>query len=387
MKRARKPEKLSKKKGAEEKNKRSKKKRAEEKNKQPNNVEVVHDLSMEENIMAKLAEFDKKRAEEKSKRSNQEKRIEEIASKVEEQVAGDGMKKEKRTKKPEGIEVREMADNKVMREMADNEAGGMMKKNIVTWRLSQELLEYLRTKEVMGLLATEAPLPLWTNKVAGELFVDQRLQEEIAAEFQENREFDAHVLYQYRTKGYVEIEEEEVSDEEVDEEVSDKEDDAEADGILVGKKRARKPEKPSKKEKGAEEKSKRSNQEKRTEEKNKQPNKAEVVHGLTMEERINAELAEVEKNKKKRLLTLEVSQVHMEDYLFYEVLDYMVAKPMVTFRECNLWQIEGICDPYTDARYFASRRRSIETQANVLQQYRTNGSAVIQFEATDDEAE
>jgi len=137
--------------------------------------------------------------------------------------------------------------------------------------------------------------------------------------------------------------------------------------------------KASKKEKVAEEKSRRSNQEKRTsEEKIKQPNKVEGVSYLTMgdfvtknstmEGKINAELAEIEKNKKKRLLTVELSQAHMEDYLSYEVLDYMVANPMVTFRECNLWQIDVICDPYSDARYLASRRRSIETQANVLQQ-------------------
>ncbi|PAN31586.1 hypothetical protein PAHAL_5G429700 [Panicum hallii] len=427
------PEKPSKKeKGAEEKRKRSKKKRAEEKNKQPNKVEVAPNLSMEEKIMAKLAEFDKKMAEEKGKRSDQEKRIEEfdkkmaqekrefdkkmarekskrsdqekrmeemlmriekIASKIEEQVAGDGMKKEKmtkvkRAKKLEGVEVRE---NKVMREMADNEAGGLKKKKVVTWSLSQELLEYLRAKELMGLLASEASLPLWANKMTEELFPNPEdpnpedpdlkdeipLKERIAAEFQENREFDAHVLYQYRTEGYVEIEEE-VSDEEVDEEVSDKEHDVEADGILVGKK----PEKLSKKEKGAEEESKRSNQEKRTEEKNKVK-----MEFLTMEEEINAELAEEEK-KNKRLLTVELSQALMEHYLFHEVLDYMVAKPMVTFGECNFRQALGIYDdPYKGAKFYALRRRSIERNANVLQQYHTKGSAVLQFYATDDETE
>ncbi|PUZ57466.1 hypothetical protein GQ55_5G433700 [Panicum hallii var. hallii] len=412
------PEKPSKKeKGAEEKRKRSKKKRAEEKNKQPNKVEVAPDLSMEEKIMAKLAEFDKKMAEEKGKRSDQEKRIEEfdkkmarekskrsdqekrmeemlmriekIASKIEEQVAGDGMKKEKmtkvkRAKKLEGVEVRE---NKVMREMADNEAGGLKKKKVVTWSLSQELLEYLRAKEVMGLLASEASFPLWANKMTEELFPNPEdpnpedpdlkdeipLKERIAAEFQENREFDAHVLYQYRTEGYVEIDEE-VSDEEV----SDKEHDVEADGILVGKK----PEKLSKKEKGAEEESKRSNQEKRTEEKNKVK-----MEFLTMEEEINAELAEEEK-KNKRLLTVELSQALMEHYLFDEVFDYMVANPMVTFGECNFRQALGIYDdPYVGAKVYALRRRSIERHANVLQQYHTKGSAVLQFYATDDETE
>ncbi|PUZ75437.1 hypothetical protein GQ55_1G169300 [Panicum hallii var. hallii] len=393
------PEKPSKKeKGAEEKRKRSKKKRAEEKNKQPNKVEVAPDLSMEEKIMAKLAEFDKKMAEEKGKRSDQEKRIEEfdkkmaqekrefdkkmarekskrsdqekrmeemlmriekIASKIEEQVAGNGMKKEKmtkvkRAKKLEGVEVRE---NKVMREMADNEAGGLKKKKAN--KMTEELF----------------PNPEDPNPEDPDLKDEIPLKERIAAEFQENREFDAHVLYQYRTKGYVEIEEE-VSDEEVDEEVSDKEHDVEADGILVGKK----PEKLSKKEKGAEEESKRSNQEKRTEEKNK-------VEFLTMEEEINAELAE-EENKNKRLLTVELSQALMEHYLLHEVLDYMVAKPMVTFGECNFRQALGMYDdPYKGAKFYAFRRRSIERKANVLQQYHTKGSAVLQCYATDDETE
>ncbi|PVH39083.1 LOW QUALITY PROTEIN: hypothetical protein PAHAL_5G429400 [Panicum hallii] len=124
-----------------------------------------------------------KRSEEKKKKRSKKKkkRIEKFASKLGKQAAGE---QEKRTKKPT------MGDE-VMREMEDDSAagGGMTK-------LSQELLDYLRTKEVMGLLATEAPLPLWAFDL------DQRLKEEIAAEFQEKREFDAHVLYQYRTYGY-----------------------------------------------------------------------------------------------------------------------------------------------------------------------------------------
>lgn len=148
-------------------------------------------------------------------------------------------------------------------------------------------------------------------------------------------------------------------------------------GILVGKK----PEKLSKKEKGAEEESKRSNQEKRTEEKNKVK-----MEFLTMEEEINAELAEEEK-KNKRLLTVELSQALMEHYLLHEVSDYMVAKPMVTFAECNFRQALGIYDDHEGAKFYALRRRSIEHDASVLQQYHTKGSAVLQFYATDDETE
>ncbi|KAF8656340.1 hypothetical protein HU200_060721 [Digitaria exilis] len=82
-------------------------------------------------------------------------------------------------------------------------------------KLSQELVEYLRTKEVMGFIATETPRPFWPN-ITGELF-DHELREEIAAQFAENREFDAQVLYQYRTKGYAEIQEEVEVDDEVTE--------------------------------------------------------------------------------------------------------------------------------------------------------------------------
>ncbi|KAJ1257543.1 hypothetical protein BS78_10G004000 [Paspalum vaginatum] len=81
------------------------------------------------------------------------------------------------------------------------------RRKVVRWRLSQELLDYIRTREVMGFLAAEMPRQLRPNMTA-DLF-DPQLREDIAAEFVENKEFDAYVLYQYRTKGYAEVQEEE----------------------------------------------------------------------------------------------------------------------------------------------------------------------------------
>lgn len=80
---------------------------------------------------------------------------------------------------------------------------GAGKTKLVTWDLSKELIDYLLTKEIMGFLATDTPCPLWPN-MTGELFATQ-LKEEVVAQFKENREFEAYVLYQYRTTGYVEI--------------------------------------------------------------------------------------------------------------------------------------------------------------------------------------
>uniref|UniRef100_A0A0D3HF63 Uncharacterized protein n=1 Tax=Oryza barthii TaxID=65489 RepID=A0A0D3HF63_9ORYZ len=83
------------------------------------------------------------------------------------------------------------------------------KKKLVTVKLSDELMGYLRTKEVMAYLARETPRPLPIDPgVAQHMFVDQELRQEIAAQVHENREFDAFVLYQYRTKGYTEIQQE-----------------------------------------------------------------------------------------------------------------------------------------------------------------------------------
>lgn len=91
-------------------------------------------------------------------------------------MAGDGIKKEKRTKKPKGDEV--------IREMADDSGAGRMtrKRKMAAWTLSQILLKYRPTEELMGYPATE------------------KLKEEITPEFQEKREFD-------RTNGYAEIKE------------------------------------------------------------------------------------------------------------------------------------------------------------------------------------
>ncbi|RCV19666.1 hypothetical protein SETIT_3G403300v2 [Setaria italica] len=132
-----------------------------------------------------------------------------------------GPKKEERTKqhkrnlamKLNGDEALKLKGDEVMAKLmgaGSEQEGGKRRK---TLRLSQELLEYLRTKEVMGFIATEMPRPVWPN-ISGELF-DQKLKEEIAAQFKENREFDAYVLYQYRTKGYAEID---LTDDEEDEE-------------------------------------------------------------------------------------------------------------------------------------------------------------------------
>ncbi|CAN6352519.1 unnamed protein product [Urochloa humidicola] len=101
-----------------------------------------------------------------------------------------------KTKKPKGDEAMEML---VVDAASKEKCGERRKTKLVTWRLSRELLDYLRTKEVMGCIATETPRLLWPN-ITAELF-DQNLREEIAAQFEENREFDAYVLYQYRTKG------------------------------------------------------------------------------------------------------------------------------------------------------------------------------------------
>ena len=186
-------------------------------------------------------------------------------------------KEEKRTKKRKGDEV---MGNTTMAD--DNTACGMTK-------LSQELLDYLRTKEVMGFLATEAPLPLWANKMAGALFdFDQRLKEEIATEFQENREFDAHVLYQYRTMGYYAyaeiIKETETATEE-------------------------------------EENKRRPN--------NQQPNQVQEEG----EEQVmtETELAEKSKKKKKLLVRHEINQADMGLFLSAEIWSYVMSIGVFTF--------------------------------------------------------
>ncbi|KAG0512330.1 hypothetical protein BDA96_10G004000 [Sorghum bicolor] len=227
----------------------------------------------------------------KEERRRRRRRAEDkIAPKLEKQAASDGFilkKEEKRTKKRKGDEV---MGNTTMAD--DNTACGMTK-------LSQELLDYLRTKEVMGFLATEAPLPLWANKMAGALFdFDQRLKEEIATEFQENREFDAHIIKETETA----TEEEE---------------------------NKRRPN-------------------------NQQPNQVQEEG----EEQVMTETELAEKSKKKKLL------------------------------DCTIHEIEMSCDPSTEDRRLANRRRHIENQANLLRQYRINMDtryAVLQYEVTDDQ--
>ena len=157
-----------------------------------------------------------------------------------------------------------------------------------------------------------------------------------------------------------------------------------ADGAGIAKKRARKPEKSSKMGKGAEEKSKRSKK-KRAEEKNKQPNKVEVVKYVSKKEekQVMTELAE--KSKKKMLVRHEINQADMGPFLSEEIWSYVMSIDVFTFKDCTIHEIEMSCDPSTEDRRHANRRRRIENQANLLRQYRINGHAVIQYEITDDE--
>uniref|UniRef100_A0A0E0BC54 Uncharacterized protein n=1 Tax=Oryza glumipatula TaxID=40148 RepID=A0A0E0BC54_9ORYZ len=83
------------------------------------------------------------------------------------------------------------------------------KKKMVTVKLSDELMGYLRTKE------TPRPLPIDPG-VAQHMFVGQELGQEIAAQVHRNRGFDAFVLYQYRTQGYAEIQQEVTDDDDDD---------------------------------------------------------------------------------------------------------------------------------------------------------------------------
>ncbi|KAM3035385.1 hypothetical protein ACUV84_029175 [Puccinellia chinampoensis] len=103
-------------------------------------------------------------------------------------------------------EVKEMVVGAGSKEDGMVQPAGKGKK-LVKLGLSKELLEYIRTREVMGIIATETPRPSLVR--IPDVF-DGELKEQIAAEYKENREFDAYVLHQYRTKGYAEILYEEV---------------------------------------------------------------------------------------------------------------------------------------------------------------------------------
>ena len=105
---------------------------------------------------------------------------------------------------------------------------------------------------------------------------------------------------------------------------------------------------------------------------------------VSMEEQVMTELVEKSK-KKKELVTQEINQAEMGPYLSYEVWSYVMSIGVFTFKDCTINEIEMICDPSTEDIRFASRRRRIENQANLLRQYRTNGHVVLQYEVTDDE--
>uniref|UniRef100_A0A0D9XL02 Uncharacterized protein n=1 Tax=Leersia perrieri TaxID=77586 RepID=A0A0D9XL02_9ORYZ len=65
----------------------------------------------------------------------------------------------------------------------------------------------------MGYLACDGPPPLPIDpSIAQDLF-DPQLKKAIAAQVNKNREFDAFVLYQYRTQGFAEIQQEVTDDE------------------------------------------------------------------------------------------------------------------------------------------------------------------------------
>uniref|UniRef100_A0A0E0BC75 Alpha galactosidase A C-terminal domain-containing protein n=1 Tax=Oryza glumipatula TaxID=40148 RepID=A0A0E0BC75_9ORYZ len=129
--------------------------------------------------------------------------------------------KHKHKPKPDGAQAvlkEEEESNSKSKAPAEGEKK-RKKKKLVTVKLSDELMGYLRTKEVMAYLARETPRPLPIDPgVAQHMFVDQELRQEIAAQVHENREFDAFVLYQYRTKGYAEIQQEVTDDDDDDEE-------------------------------------------------------------------------------------------------------------------------------------------------------------------------
>ncbi|KAJ1276915.1 hypothetical protein BS78_05G253100 [Paspalum vaginatum] len=141
------------------------------------------------------------------------------SSKVELAEVDNRREKEEKKKKRKPAEE-EQAVRKSKRSKPDDEVVGLTlvdagsfgkrRKKVVRWMLSRKLLKYLRGREVMGHFAVGMP-PI--DPKIPRLFFDQQLREEIISEFEENKEFDAYVLFQYRTKGYAEIQEE-VSDNE-----------------------------------------------------------------------------------------------------------------------------------------------------------------------------
>ncbi|BAT11481.1 UPF0329 protein ECU05_1680/ECU11_0050 [Oryza sativa Japonica Group] len=187
--------------------------------------------------IGKLNSPEKKKEKEKRRRKHKpdeakEEMVVDAIPKEEENLKspekGSPKKKEKRRHKhkhkpkPDGTQAvlkEEEESNSKSKAPAEGEKK-RKKKKLVTVKLSDELMGYLRTKEVMAYLARETPRPLPIDPgVAQHMFVDQELRQEIAAQVHENREFDAFVLYQYRTKGYAEIQQEVTDDDDDDDEV------------------------------------------------------------------------------------------------------------------------------------------------------------------------
>ncbi|EEE51209.1 hypothetical protein OsJ_32028 [Oryza sativa Japonica Group] len=186
--------------------------------------------------IGKLNSPEKKKEKEKRRRKHKpdeakEEMVVDAIPKEEENLKspekGSPKKKEKRRHKhkhkpkPDGTQAvlkEEEESNSKSKAPAEGEKK-RKKKKLVTVKLSDELMGYLRTKEVMAYLARETPRPLPIDPgVAQHMFVDQELRQEIAAQVHENREFDAFVLYQYRTKGYAEIQQEVTDDDDDDDE-------------------------------------------------------------------------------------------------------------------------------------------------------------------------
>uniref|UniRef100_A0A0E0R0W7 Uncharacterized protein n=1 Tax=Oryza rufipogon TaxID=4529 RepID=A0A0E0R0W7_ORYRU len=186
--------------------------------------------------IGKLNSPEKKKEKEKRRRKHKpdevkEEMVVDAIPKEEENLKspekGSPKKKEKRRHKhkhkpkPDGAQAvlkEEEESNSKSKAPAEGEKK-RKKKKLVTVKLSDELMGYLRTKEVMPYLARETPRPLPIDPgVAQHMFVDQELRQEIAAQVHENREFDAFVLYQYRTKGYAEIQQEVTDDDDDDDE-------------------------------------------------------------------------------------------------------------------------------------------------------------------------
>ncbi|CAN6352523.1 unnamed protein product [Urochloa humidicola] len=75
------------------------------------------------------------------------------------------------------------------------------------------------------------------------------------------------------------------------------------------------------------------------------------------------------------------SPLPLEDVLIDELITYMVSEPLRVFEDDHFSDV--VFDTYLDARISASYKKGREFNANVIQQYRMNGYADIQFVVND----